>query len=602
MAAFFTLIYTVLVHVLIYNILIAAENNTYKLNTTASPDQNDTFNTDVYSTTEATSPTSSTSTEPPEPDLPEDPLPLSGRLLQPPTTVSEVCPCDEHKDMCDMNCCCDKECGPELALFTGCSVHTVRGSKRLCNQEVASYSLRTTIEGYSELQSSIQNDKNYDTFCIYFQNRVDGLHHSPPALPTDRNFDSLYEKFSSFTFGQESNQGSVTEPQTSPGYQFGDVMQTTVANGQRDIFYLPSSGITMDCVDTNPAAFLNKQSSGCSRRVELQDCENLPSLSMDTYTNMLLFSGKSTDATLVPVSVASIVLQSVEGAQVEVQFSDGDHFPVLLSPSLCVNVVFKIAYVVKYNPAGEIVHVAASLVLGSVQDSLMPFEQTFEITFSDENGPELAVRFSGNPGYVVGFPLVSGYKTPDGLSQSLDPKDTLSLLQSSVDQDCLQGPQLRSQIGFGLDSVTGCTLRLADATNCSLISRVLLDILRGQNYPQFVASFGNSPVDKQLDWVAIKRTFNPQDSQGCAIPLSLHLEIEWTKYGTQVNPQAQIVSVKEIIQTNTSQLALLSGGSSILPIQTSVSFISVSAPAARGYRATPTIDAKLPFDFFFPFV
>lgn len=45
-----------------------------------------------------------------------------------------------------------------------------------------------------------------------------------------------------------------------------------------------------------------------------------------------------------------------------------------------------------------------------------------------------------------------------------------------------------------------------------------------------------------------------QDTQSCSIPLSRHLEIEWTKYGSLVNPNAQIVSVKEIIQTNITSL------------------------------------------------
>lgn len=48
--------------------------------------------------------------------------------------------------------------------------------------------------------------------------------------------------------------------------------------------------------------------------------------------------------------------------------------------------------------------------------------------------------------------------------------------------------------------------------------------------------------------------------------------------------------------------ALLSGGSDILPIRTSVAFVAVSAAASPGYRAMPTINAKLPADFFFPFV
>lgn len=45
-----------------------------------------------------------------------------------------------------------------------------------------------------------------------------------------------------------------------------------------------------------------------------------------------------------------------------------------------------------------------------------------------------------------------------------------------------------------------------------------------------------------------------QEVQSCSVPLSLHLEIEWTKYGSLVNPQAQIVSIKEVIQTNTTTL------------------------------------------------
>ncbi|KAF3837764.1 hypothetical protein F7725_009532 [Dissostichus mawsoni] len=123
----------------------------------------------------------------------------------------------------------------------------------------------------------------------------------------------------------------------------------------------------------------------------------------------------------------------------------------------------------------------------------------------------------------------------------------------------------------------------------------------GAEPPQHVASFGNSLLDSPMDWLPIKNNLNPGEAQSCSIPLSLHLEVEWTQYGSLVNPQAQIVSIKEIIQTNTTSLEVLSAGSSTLSISSSVAFIPVSA-ALPGYRATPTIDAKLPFDFFFPFV
>ncbi|XP_034399174.1 tectonic-1 [Cyclopterus lumpus] len=582
----------------------------YNFNTTYG-DQNLTFNvTDNYTTTQptefdSTTPTTSSYSSTVQPTSPAEPLPVTGRLLPPVTEVGSLCPCDIHKDVCDINCCCDRACSEEVALFTGCLVDSVSGKKQLCSIDVATYSLGRTVDGFSELQSSVQNKTNYDVFCIQSQNRVDGLSHPSPALPTDSNFDSLFKEFTSFIFGSEENGGLVTpaQLQSLSGYQCGDVMVTAGESGQRGMFWLPAPCITADCMDTSPAAFLKDQSSWCSRRVVLQqDCGSLPALSMNTYTDIWIFAGKTQDAALVPVEVASVVLQSVDGTQTELKVSGGENLnPVHLNPTFCANVVLKVAYVTKYNPAGEIVNVTVSLVLGFVRKAALRLEQEFHITFVQENGEEAAVHYSGNPGYVVGLPLVSGTRTAEGIARSVNPRDTVSLLHSAEDQDCLQGPHQRSPVLFGLDSVSGCALRLEDAVNCSLVLQVLLDVLRGP-HAMFVASFGNSPLDYPLDWVPIESTFNPGEAQRCSIPLSLHIEIEWTKYGSLVNPQAQIVSIKEVIQTNTTSLDKLSGGSSLLSIRSSVAFVPVSTAALPGYRAMPTINAKLPFDFFFPFV
>ncbi|XP_072252391.1 tectonic-1 [Leuresthes tenuis] len=530
-------------------------------------------------------------------------LPVSGRLLTPVTNVDRLCPCDEKRDMCNINCCCDRKCNKEVALFTSCSVTAVSGIKQLCSYDVAYYTLRTTIDGYSELQSSVLKEANYDIFCIQSHNRVDGLSHPSPALPAHTNFESLFKHFTSFIFGSvSSNQVLPAEVQSSPGYQFGDVMVTAGENSERQMFYLPARGVTSECLDNSPAAFLKDQSCLCSRRLVLdRDCSSLPALSKDTYSNIQLFAGKNTDAEVVDVE-ASVIVQSTEGTQTELTVGSGDDLsPVLLSPTLCANVVLKVIYVIKYNSAGEVVNAVVSVVLGFVRETAKLLEQEFRIMYIQEYRGDLAVHYSGNPGYVVGLPIVSGARTTDGIKRNLNLRDTLSLLHSTQGQDCLRCSHRRSPVLFGLDSVSGCTLRLEDVTNCSLVSQLLLDVLRGQNFPQYVASFGNSPLDSQLDWVQIKSN-HPVETQSCNIPLSLHFEIEWTKYGSLVNPQVKIVSIKEVIQTNTSNLALLSGTSGVLPIRSSVAFIPISAAALPGYRATPTINAKLPFDFFFPFV
>uniref|UniRef100_A0A672F803 Tectonic-1-3 domain-containing protein n=2 Tax=Salarias fasciatus TaxID=181472 RepID=A0A672F803_SALFA len=381
-------------------------------------------------------------------------------------------------------------------------------------------------------------------------------------------------------------------------------MLTAGQSGQTGVFLLPAPGLTAHCVDSSPAAFLKDQSSVCSRRLVLdQDCGSLPALSMDAYTSIRLLAGKNQEAAVVPLEVSSVVLRSTDNTETELKLSAGQTVrPSLTEPTLCANVVLKVVYEIRFGPAGELLKASLSLVLGFVREAALPLQQDFQVSYLQEDAGEAVVRHSGNPGYVVGMPLVSGTKTAEGISRSLDPADWLSVPLSSEDQDCLRPSPRRSPLLFGLDSASGCTLRLEDAANCSLVSRLLLDVLRGPRRPPFVASFGNSAVENPLDWVPIKSSFLLEDTPSCSIPVSLHLEIRWTKYGSLVNPQAQIVSVTEVVQTNSSSLLQAPGGGSLQPISSSVSFIPVSAAAQPGYRATPTIDAKLPFDFFLPFV
>lgn len=53
-----------------------------------------------------------------------------------------------------------------LHLVSRCS-----GSSQLCSYDVAYYSLKTALDGYSELQASVQKETKYDAFCIHSQNR-----------------------------------------------------------------------------------------------------------------------------------------------------------------------------------------------------------------------------------------------------------------------------------------------------------------------------------------------------------------------------------------------------------------------------------------------
>ncbi|XP_068508008.1 tectonic-1 isoform X4 [Syngnathus scovelli] len=488
---------------------------------------------------------------------------VSGGLLTPTIDVGNVCSCDEHEDLCDINCCCDKECSQKLALFTGCTMLTLSANKQLCSHPTASYALQYTVEGYSQLQSFVQQETYHHIFCIQSHNRLGGFHFPAPTLPLARNFDSLFTQFNKFAFSSLENNDMSTNilAELHKFYQYGDAIMSAKENGKKGFLYLPSSGISVDCVDQSPVAFLVDRQSRCSRRVDLkEDCSSRPSISIDTYTNINLYAGRNGGATVVPVEMASLVLQSLDGTQNEAIIDEEENMqPSLINQKVCVNVVLK-----------EIKNV--------------PFQN------------------SGNPGHIVGLPILSGQEIAEGMALNVKPGDTLSLLQSSANYNCMNSLHNRSPVLFGVDSISGCTLRLEDVANCSLVSHIIVDVLRGQTSRQYVATFGNSALQNSVDWVPIKHNYNHRDSQICSIPLSLHLQIEWTKYGFLWNPQTQIVSVEEVIQTNATILASFIRGSDALSIQSSVSFKEISAAALSGYRATPTINAKMPIDFFFPFL
>ncbi|XP_060764893.1 tectonic-1 [Neoarius graeffei] len=536
------------------------------------------------------------------------PLPLSGTLPQPVTEVSAVCPCNVQRQRCDINCCCDPDCTQELALFTHCLVQKVVGDAKLCSQDAAVYTLTVTPEGLSQVMTSVQREINPDVFCIQSANYEQGMSFIDPTIPTENNFDSLFNRFAGFFFRASSGDGHelpTPAQENSPGYVYGDLIQTMDYAEQRGFFRFPASASTANCLDMNPAAFLQDQTSRCVRSFALaQDCTMLDALNLKAYTSFRVFSGKDTGADLVSVEVENITLRSLEGTHTLVQTdaaAASDYTPVLHG-QVCNQVVLQVKYTVRFDDAGQIVTVKASFVLGAVDEKTLPIQQEFHITFVQESRSDATLRSSGNPGYVVGLPLVAGWRTAEGILRSSDPDGSLTVLKSSAEQDCLFGPTQRSPVLFGMDVVSGCTFRLEDSANCSLLSEVILARLKGQTFPDSVASFGNSLPQNPMDWVPIENQTTPTSTQGCSIPVSYHLEVRWTKYGTLVNPQAQIVKVMETIQTNTSTLPspLTSGG--VVSVMISVSFIDVSLSASPGFRAPPTINAKLPSDFFFPFV
>ncbi|NXN15795.1 TECT1 protein, partial [Indicator maculatus] len=517
--------------------------------------------------------------------------------------VTRLCVCDLLVAQCDINCCCDPDCSAdEFSLFTTCSVPIVTGDSRLCSQKAAVYSLDVEANP-PEMIFKLIDQVNPSVFCIHATNYKQALSFISPEMPTSENFDRLLKQFGSAAFSAELDSWDMnTDAQNPPDanetyrYEYGVPIQTVDA-----FLRLPSPVLSSWCSDANPAGFLVNQVTKCTRSVSVENCGDIQALSMLFYINSSIL------AVSVNITVQSIAVQSPNGTRTLLNGDDVLRLPEIVE-ELCINIVLGVSYHITYTDAGEIIEAAAAFVLGVINKEALSIQQSFEISFAQAN-TEL-VPLSGNPGYVIGLPIRAGYRPqgyPFPVDRSSNKLSQLTLLQSTSSQECLAVQGARTPILFGYNMVSGCTLRITAAMKCKPLAQTLLDLLKGQSFPEYVASFGNSHAQDVLDWVPITHLYLSEQGiyntfqSSCQIPVSLEIEVKWTKYGSLVNPQARIVNVTATITTTTLK-QLPSGRERTIPVMSSVVFTDVSSPAVPGYKAWPTINLKLPFDFFFPFV
>ncbi|KAJ1093097.1 hypothetical protein NDU88_006206 [Pleurodeles waltl] len=484
-------------------------------------------------------------------------------LPAPVTDIDTLCVCNLLVAQCDVNCCCDPDCtASDFSVFSSCSVPVVMNDEQLCSQRKALYSMNMG-KAIPERVVELIDQVNPNVFCIYSTNYGPALTFSSPDVPTESNFDSLVLKFAAQSFSPSV--GGLSQTSGTGRYEYGTPIQTS------DSFLaFPTSLISSQCTDQNPAGFLLNQDVKCSRNINVENC-NIPALTLSTYYNISILEAPNSSQTI-PVTVQSIFVTSIDGTfnQANITFPKPEYNP---DTGVCTNVVLQVMYFITYSVGGLIKNASVSFVLGAINRTMVPVQQDFKIRFSQQN--TRPVPLSGNPGY------------------STNRYGQLTMMQSSSDQDCLAVEGIRSPVLFGYNMVSGCKLTYS-ASKCQLMSDTITQLLRGQNFPDYVASFGNSQLENVADWVAVNQISTVQEA--CQVPVSSEIVVSWKKYGSLVNPQAKIESVT----VKTSYASLKEGNS--YQISSLVTFVDISAPAEPGYKAQPSIDAKLPFDFFYPFV
>ncbi|EHB01430.1 Tectonic-1 [Heterocephalus glaber] len=529
------------------------------------------------------------------------PEPASGPRPTPVTDVAALCVCDLSPAQCDVNCCCDPDCNSvDFSVFSTCSVPVVTTTVALpesgppliqdpadkpalsfINPEVPDENSfnrwMKTSEGFTsnaEADVSFTSKSDASNTKYEYGAPLQAPEASPhpflrfpspltSALCTDDN-----------PAGAQFNNTVLHGPWSVPWkcqtnahcgctlcLQYGAPLQAPEAS-PHPFLRFPSPLTSALCTDDNPAAFLVNQAVKCTRSINLEQCEEMEALRMDYYSSPVILR--------VPITVQSITVQSLNQTRTRPEDA-GVWVPSLVGSGhnrFCTNVVLEVKYSLTYTDSGEITRAGLSLLLGTVSSASIPLQQTFEIHFI----------------------------------QTTNRYGQLTILRSTTEQDCLAAEGLRTPVLFGYNMQAGCKLRLSPAIPCRLVARKVKDLLKGQGFPDFVASFGNSRAQDVLDWVPVHFiTHSPTIKNSCLLPVALVIEVKWTKYGSLLNPQARIVNVTANLLSSAFPETHAGSGRTIV-VSTAVTFVDVSAPALAGFRARPTVHARLPFDFFFPFV
>ncbi|XP_064635538.1 tectonic-1-like [Lineus longissimus] len=558
------------------------------------------------------------------------------------------CTCDLTSAACDVNCCCDPDCTvDDRGAFKECTNRISALSSQMC---VLSSLIFTNNTQYTV------NRTDPSLFCVVTDNyQARNFYTLPSVANTSAAIKSYISRYQLTTYAMKA--GTTYDFKSVTWYKSGDPVYTLFSSDSIGTLGFPKSGNTMLCNDDNPASYLMDETSECVRDLGqplAQTCQTDKSLTADTYYKNFkvastpeifkpaVFDVNNPDsAFVIPLYNATqlvMVNPVLPGTCID---ANGLSSPCTNTGSIptpaydtatkfCNYAVTQVEYEITHEGTKGILSVDVKFVLKNIKDSDLPLKQTFKVTWKQKNATATVVK-SGNPGYKVGQPVLAGLlrQTTVGnevrqdilLSSNRD--EMLTMMTSSIVGSCDQNKNLRTPVKFGINMRSGCTFSVS-LTNMSNDCQLIQDdakriLLGGSDPPSYVATFGNSAVEKVGDWVPILTENDPTGASGsttqkglCSnMVLGMNLEIVYANVGSLANPQPKIIGVARVYD-EAQELKYECYGPFCQPdtmdlgqnfeVTSSVTFVDASEKAVPFYAERPLLAIRLPYDFFYPFL
>ncbi|KAM3916076.1 tectonic-3 [Leptodactylus fuscus] len=483
-----------------------------------------------------------------------------GRAVHGASSGVTICTCDLTPGSCDINCCCDPDCssGDPTNVFSFCLPGSTKAQSWSCLSSWLIFRNNTpyptTILGVPPAQLFCVSSTDASLNYFVTPQKVDAV-----------NFASVSDPYSGASFSPVS----ASTPAFSSFYKAGDPVLTIFTSGALGVLRQPAAiGDQNLCTDQNPAKFLQNNLTSCVRVFSnlTASCETDRFLSVSYYyqdMTVLRVPADVTDQNAIRVPIISTVTDKP-----------------ILQGDVCNNVVTQVIYTVLYNCTQGITRVSVDFTLSNVSAASASISQNFSVLYKPITlAAQGSVQArSGNPGYLVGLPVLSDI-------------GRLSLLRSLVGESCSY-----SDVQFGVNAQSGCVIRGSNQETCSVLQARAYQLLVKQA-PASLAMFGNVTAGQAGDRTPIiyqNCTLQGDCASSCLIPTSLHMQILWAQVGLLSNPQSQIVGARFVFTCQFVQCQ----DTTILHTQVSFTDLSSRGPAPR---SSPSVTDRAPLDFFFPF-
>uniref|UniRef100_A0A8C5JB63 Tectonic family member 3 n=1 Tax=Junco hyemalis TaxID=40217 RepID=A0A8C5JB63_JUNHY len=141
---------------------------------------------------------------------------------------------------------------------------------------------------------------------------------------------------------------------------------------------------------------------------------------------------------------------------------------------------------------------------------------------------------------------------------------------------------------------------ILEDSNCSYIQQKLYKAFQGMSRTEDFAVTGSAHSTQAEEWMTILIENCGVEAVNCTsccmVPVTLEIQILWTKVGLLSNPQAQVVGTRHFYHCQPLKFLDMS----MVPVTTIVTFTDMT-DWPEPPRGQPQMHWKLPFDIFFPF-